>query len=819
MTSVTDENSQVSTVYYTGSNFGKSADANFWRPYATTDQLSNPTTLSYPSATASESTMLFNGGNSVVDHRVKLDNLGRPIVNQVKEGPSSSTYDSTETDYDTLGRVSKNTLPYSGNADATCSGTCPGTTTAYDALYRPTSATDGGGGTITYSYTKNDTLQVVSGQPAGENTKQRQYEYNALGWLTSVCELTSTGNGGGNCAQTNSQTGFWTKYTYDVNGNMTGVTQNAQAASGSQQTRTYVFDMAGRLTSELNPETGSTAIAYIYDSWDSSCGTYTSAGDLVEKKDAMGNVTCLKYDALHRVTQTTYPSGTYATATPTKCYIYDSATVNGSSMANAKTRLAEAYTSNSTSCPGTKIVDEGFSYSARGEIADVWESTPHSGGWYHVNATYWANGALNVLNGGASPLSGLPAITYGYSGGTGMDGKGRITKVAAASGQNPVTATTYNVRDQITAVTFGSSDNDAYQYDTNTARMTQYQFNMGTGPQSHTGALTWNANGTVKQLQITDQINTANSQTCTYGYDDLTRITSANCGATWSQTFSLDPFGNLKKSGSASFSPTYTGDTGTGVAPLNQYYQVSGGPTGASNYYDANGNMKNDVTHTYSWDAEGNMLSVDSTAVTMIYDALGRMIEQTRGSSHTEIVYGPYGMKLALMNGTTLVNAFVELPSGARAVYNGSGLAYYRHADHLGSSRLATTTGRTKYYDVAYAPYGEDYDGSGTTADLSFTDQNQDTVSGGWSANLYDFLFREYRTAHGRWASPDPAGLGVTDPSDPQSWNRYAYVGNNPIDFFDPLGLAKDCIQFAIHTLTITAIFTKPFMSHAMTMD
>ena len=151
--------------------------------------------------------MLFNGGNSVVDHRVKLDNLGRPIVNQVKEGPSSSTYDSTETDYDTLGRVSKNTLPYSGNADATCSGTCPGTTTAYDALYRPTSATDGGGGTITYSYTKNDTLQVVSGQPTGENTKQRQYEYNALGWLTSVCELTSTGNGGGNCAQTNVKLG------------------------------------------------------------------------------------------------------------------------------------------------------------------------------------------------------------------------------------------------------------------------------------------------------------------------------------------------------------------------------------------------------------------------------------------------------------------------------------------------------------------------------------------------------------------------------------------------------------------------------------
>jgi hypothetical protein len=104
---------------------------------------------------------------------------------------------------------------------------------------------------------------------------------------------------------------------------------------------------------------------------------------------------------------------------------------------------------------------------------------------------------------------------------------------------------------------------------------------------------------------------------------------------------------------------------------------------------------------------------------------------------------------MALMNGQTLIKAYVMLPSGAKAVYTGSGLAYYRHADHLGSSRLATTPTRTKYYDVAYAPYGEDYSGSGTP-DLSFTGQNTDTVGGSWSARLDDFMFREYRPAHGR---------------------------------------------------------------------
>jgi YD repeat-containing protein len=139
--------------------------------------------------------------------------------------------------------------------------------------------------------------------------------------LSWVCEITSA-SGSGACG-TGGPTGFWTKYSYDLLGNITGVTQNAQAASASQQTRTYAFDMAGRLTSENNPETGTSAIAYAYDSLtsDTSCGTITSAGDLLKKTDAMGNVTCYQYDALHRVTATTYPTGTYASATDQKHYV------------------------------------------------------------------------------------------------------------------------------------------------------------------------------------------------------------------------------------------------------------------------------------------------------------------------------------------------------------------------------------------------------------------------------------------------------------------------------------------------------------------
>jgi RHS repeat-associated protein len=120
--------------------------------------------------------------------------------------------------------------------------------------------------------------------------------------------------------------------------------------------------------------------------------------------------------------------------------------------------------------------------------------------------------------------------------------------------------------------------------------------------------------------------------------------------------------------------------------------------------------------------------------------------------------------------------------------------AYYRHADWLGSSRLSTTPGRVKYYDVAYAPFGEPYAGSGTQ-DLSFTGQNQDTASSvvpGGQGGIYDFLFRGQSPVQGRWLLPDPAGLAAVDPTDPQSWNRYAYVRNSPLDNIDPLGLCGD---------------------------
>src|SRR5439155_23352522 len=49
--------------------------------------------------------------------------------------------------------------------------------------------------------------------------------------------------------------------------------------------------------------------------------------------------------------------------------------------------------------------------------------------------------------------------------------------------------------------------------------------------------------------------------------------------------------------------------------------------------------------------------------------------------------------------------------------------------------------------------------------------------------------FRQYSSSLGRWMHPDPAGLAAVNPSNPQSWNRYSYVSNGPLNFIDPSGL------------------------------
>lgn len=92
-----------------------------------------------------------------------------------------------------------------------------------------------------------------------------------------------------------------------------------------------------------------------------------------------------------------------------------------------------------------------------------------------------------------------------------------------------------------------------------------------------------------------------------------------------------------------------------------------------------------------------------------------------------------------------------------------------------------------------YLPFGEEVAagsagrntqwGSGNdTVAQKFTGKERDAESG-----LDYFGARYYGSALGRFTSTDPENAGA-DPYNPQSWNAYSYVLNNPLTNIDPFG-------------------------------
>jgi RHS repeat-associated protein len=416
------------------------------------------------------------------------------------------------------------------------------------------------------------------------------------------------------------------------------------------------------------------------------------------------------------------------------------------------------------------ITDEWFSYDKVGHMTDMWEKTPHSGTYYHSVATFAGNGVpLSVQL--ANPS--LYSLTYG------LDGEGRPSTLKEGT-ETIVAGTTFNASSQPTYIDLGTgTDQSDYVYDPKTGRMTNWTFQVGSG--SETGALGWNANGTLKTLAINDGFNAGGSQNCNTnpslatgtGYDDLGRLVGVDCGSGgWGQTFSYDQYDNLTKN-------VISGRTGItwnpGYSSSNNHYNIGS--------YDSRGNVASDTFHNYTWDDINKLKSVDSSGCgtngeCVTYDALGRAVETSYNSAYTEIWYTQLG-KVYMTGGTTPYYAYWPTPGNGTVEVNGNAATnFYMHKDWLGNSRISSTLiNHTVVSDQAYAPYGEVYDKLATGAGVPgqmFTGDAQDILTG-----IFDTPNRELNASQGRWLSPDPAGAG---------WNQYAYA-TNPLSSVDPTGL------------------------------
>ena len=119
------------------------------------------------------------------------------------------------------------------------------------------------------------------------------------------------------------------------------------------------------------------------------------------------------------------------------------------------------------------------------------------------------------------------------------------------------------------------------------------------------------------------------------------------------------------------------------------------------------------------------------------------------------------------------------------ATYAADNTVYFDRTNWLGTVRQRATMSGGPYETCTSLPYGDDLACAGADpSPLHFTGQPRDTESG-----LDAFPFRYYNSGLAGWMTPDPAGLAAVNPMNPQSWNPYAYVGDNPMNATDPLGL------------------------------
>lgn len=284
--------------------------------------------------------------------------------------------------------------------------------------------------------------------------------------------------------------------------------------------------------------------------------------------------------------------------------------------------------------------------------------------------------------------------------------------------------------------------------------------------------------------------------TATFSYDLLDRI-DLEAGPAGSRNHDFDAGGNRTSDG-AGTTAGFTSSTDR-LATIN----------GVSVTLDAAGNLTSDGTYKYLWNSLGQLGELrkpDNTLVaTYYYDHQNLRTRKVttaaspQGISKTFYHYDQAGHLIAettpgntpqatyIWNGDVLTGFIVHQP--ARTVYT-------VQTDHLGSPfQVRTLAGQVvwRWESEAFgktAP-NEDVDGDGNklTLNLRFPGQYFDLESG-----LHYNWNRYYSPKLGRYMSPDPIGLAG-------GMNLYGYVGGNPVNWVDPLGLAS--LVFNNGTLTV----------------
>ena len=608
----------------------------------------------------------------------------------------------------------------------------------YDALGRTTSVSIPSGSSQNITYTGRATQVDIW---PGQDHFTKIYQVDGLGRVVDTCEVTSAtqadGTKPGSCGLDISGTGFVATSSYDALGNALNL-----AYGSSTQTRIFSYDGLSRLLSASYPESGVTT--YTYDTQE--------AGDLYQRtapkpNQSSGTVTATyTHDALHRLTGVSYNDG----ITLSVGYSYDQASVWSVSLGSSKGRLSSA------SVGG--VTNRIFGYGAMGRTVNDGQCTPKNCGTTNFVVNYGYNYIGEPVTG--SDIQG--AITWSNF----YNPMGQLTQVytnwlSPTQKGDIVSGITYNALGLPTSDLLGNGVQESWTYYNNRTLASYNASYSGNSVYSYTP--TWFA------TELTGANDSVNGN-WSYSFDDFDRLSTANQTGGQSLSFAYDRWGN--RWGQVANVTQYT---------YNQNNHItSGGVT-----YDAAGNITYDGFHSYTYDAENRVVKVDNgTTAIYTYDAFGERNSSLVNGTGTEYLFDLQGRSItAIPAGTTQIR-YGEVYAGNRHWVTDNGSALFVHADMLGTGRVWTNLSGSVAQTCTSFPFGDNLNCNVALSNVHFTGQIHDGES-----NLEHFPFRQYEGTEGRWLTPDPAGLAAVDPSNPQTWNRYAYVNNNPVSFNDPTGL------------------------------
>jgi len=706
------------------------------------------------------------------------DGLGRAFKEQSHDTQSDIF---RETIFDGLGRVSKASNPYRpGDQKQWVETVYDGLGRTKQVIYpRVANETTPATTTVDYSVSAYGVVHVATSQ-AGKKSRSIM---NGLDQLVRVDEPNADTNDLGSIDSPVQAT----SYKYDALGNLRQVVQGSQS-------RFFLYDSLGRLLRIKEPEQDVNSSLAITDpvtnngQWTAGF-TYDARGSLLTTTDAKGVVTTVSYDNLNRVYQRTYsiPQTSdpkrITVATSTVSFKYDGLLSpspndpNPGVVAFGRGVITEVSNSGSMTqltsfdavghILGSRQITDGqvYPFAYQYNLAGALKSEVYPSGRM-VTTGIDDNGDLSSVS---SNLPNHPSVTYASD--FRYLANGTADQFRLGNGRWETYQT--NARQQITQIALGTSASDTSLW--------KVQYEYGKLNQDGSVDVSQNDGNVAKQTITVPGITAAFVQT--YKYDSLNRLQEAveTSGATqnWKQTYQYDRYGNR-----TGFTYNINGSPVSLNSTNNPAIDSSNNriSAGQGYDYDFNGNIIQDsLGRKFVFDADNRQRtltdSANQTIATYDYDGSGRRIKKTNAAGQqTVFVYDATNKLVAEYSSETTST---------------SGRSYITN-DLLNSPRVISNNDGNVTSRRDFMPFGESIavarsvnQNYGVDDGLrkNFTSKERDNESG-----LDFFEARYYASMHGRFTSPDPL-LASARVAEPQSWNRYNYCSNNPLNIVDPKGL------------------------------